>query len=85
MCNLSHFQELVYSENADLIWVTETWLASFAENSKILPTAYTIYQKDHEIHTGSVLLAVKTNLFSSCCKVTDQNSDLEVVVLELNN
>ena len=25
-CHLSNFQDLVYSEEADLVWVTETWL-----------------------------------------------------------
>ena len=26
VCNLARFQELVYAEAADLVWVTETWL-----------------------------------------------------------
>jgi hypothetical protein len=33
-CHLSNFQDLVYSEEADLVWVTETWLRDDIERRK---------------------------------------------------
>ena len=61
VCN--RFQELVYSENADLVWVAETWLNKDIANMEILPTSYTLYRKDRASRAGGVLLAVKTNSY----------------------
>ena len=84
MCNLSRFQELVQSEQADVVWVTETWLTSFVENKEILPSGYVIYRRDRGSRAGGVLLAVKANSFSSCREIADLNcSDLETVSVEL--
>ena len=52
LCNLSRFQEVVYSEAVDLVWVTETWLTKDATNTGILHDDYAIYRKDREPRTG---------------------------------
>ena len=36
-CHLNNFYNLVFSEEAVLVWVTETWLRDDVESSKILP------------------------------------------------
>ena len=56
--NLSRFQNLIYTENADLVFVTETWLHRDIENVELLPTEYEVYRKDRESRAGGVLLAV---------------------------
>ncbi len=84
ICNLSRFQELVYSEAADLFWVTETWLNKDIVNAEILPHGYTIYRKDRETRSGGgVLLAVKTNTFISSSELVNRIPDLEVTSVEL--
>ena len=47
VCNLSLFQELVYTEDSYLVWVPETWLNKDIENTEILPSGYSIDRKDH--------------------------------------
>ena len=60
LCHLSRFQELVYSEPVDLVWVTETWLTKDIANTEILHDDYAIYRKDREPRTGGgVMVAVK--------------------------
>ena len=59
VCNLSRFQELVQSKQADVVWVTENWLTSFVENKEILRSGYVISQRDWGSCAGGVLLAVK--------------------------
>ena len=83
-CHLANFQELVYTENADIIWVTETWLRDDVENSEILPWGYTIYRKDRKSRAGGVLLAVKSSSFSSSRKV-NFNTNLELITIELTS
>ena len=40
LCHLSCFQDLVYSEQVDLVWVTETWLTDDVHKCEIL-TSFT--------------------------------------------
>ena len=58
--NLSMFQELVYSENFDIIIVTETWLNNTISNKEILPIGYNIVRRDRrsEKRSGGVLMAL---------------------------
>ena len=78
----THFQNLVYSEQADIVWVTETWLRDDIENSEILPwNDYTIYRKDRQTRAGGVL-ALKSSSFSSSREIVN-DSDLELVAVEL--
>ena len=80
---MTNFQNLVYSEQADIVWVTETWLRDDIENSKILPwNDYTIYRKDRQTRAGGILLALKSSSFSSSREIVN-DSDLELVAVEL--
>ena len=85
-CHLINFQNLVFSEQADIVWVTETWLRDDIENSEILSchgvTSYTIYRKDRKTRDGGVLRALKSRSFSSSCEIVP-DSDLELIALEL--
>lgn len=83
-CHLSNFQDLVYSEEADLVWVTETWLKDDVESSEILPWGYTIYRKGRKSRAGGVLLAIKSSSFTASCEV-NFGTDLELVTVELTS
>ena len=83
-CHLSNFQDLIYSEEADLVWVTETWLRDDIESSEILPWGYTIYRKDRKSRAGGVLLAVKSCSFSTSREI-NFDTDLELVTVELTS
>ena len=62
--HLSMFQELVYSENFDIITVTETWLNNAISNKEILPIGYHIVRRDRrsEKRGGGVLMALRKGL-----------------------
>ena len=82
LCHLSRFQELVYSEAADLVWVTETWLTKDVANTEILHDDYAIYRKDREPRTGGgVMVAVKSSSFISSRDVYIK-TDIEVVRID---
>ena len=86
--NLSRFQvfqELVYSESADLVWVTETRPSKDIDSTEILPTGYSIYRKDRKMRNGGgVLLAIKSDTFISSQELSLVNSsDLEVTSVEI--
>lgn len=85
VCNLSRFHELVYAEDADLVWVTETWLTQDIENNELLPSGYNIYRKDRDLRAGGgVLLAVKENSFASSQIAIDLDTDdLEIIAAEI--
>ena len=84
LCQLRNFQNLVYSEKADLVWVTETWLRDDVESYEILPWGYTIYRKDRKSRAGGVLLAIKSSSFTTSCEV-NFGTDLELVTVELTS
>ena len=82
-CHLTNFQNLVYTEQADLVWVTEAWLRNDILSSEILPWGvYTIFRKDRKSRAGGVLLAVKSTTFSSCREI-NFDVDLELVTVEI--
>jgi hypothetical protein len=83
-CQLGNFQELVYSEDADIVWVTETWLRDDVGSREILPWGYNIYRKDRKLRGGGVLLAIKSSSFSSYREI-DYNTNLELVMVELTS
>ena len=58
VCNLNCFQDLVYSEQIDIVCVNETWIHGNIDNSEILNSDYTIFRKDRETRGGGVLLAI---------------------------
>ena len=45
-CQIHAFQKLVYSNEYDIICVTETWLKDFFLDSEILEAGYTIFRHD---------------------------------------
>jgi spore maturation protein CgeB len=53
--------QIVYSENFDIITVTETWLNDTNSNKEILPCGYNIVRRDHmtEKRGGGVLMALR--------------------------
>jgi exonuclease III len=87
VCNLQRFQDLVYSENFDVVCVNETWLNSDFSDQEILHPGYTIYRKDrHNRSGGGVLIAIKTCSFKSVNNfevVSDDVQHLEIVSAEL--
>ena len=62
--NLTSFQDLVDSENLDVISVTETWLNDSVSDHEILPTHYNIIRKDRpsKKRGGGVLLALREGI-----------------------
>ena len=84
VCHLSCFQDLVYSDQADFVWVTETWLTDDVDNCEILNNSYTIYRKDRITRQGDgVMLAVKASSFNSSREIEDFNGNIEVVSCEI--
>ena len=81
--NLTRFQELVYTEDADLAFVTETWLNKDISNTEILTNDYEIYRKDRGSRAGGVLLAVKSNTFISVHEIDEEQYELELITVEL--
>ena len=77
--NLSQFQDLVHTEYADLVFVTETWLNKDINDEEILPDGYGIYRKDRQRRAGGVLLAIRSNLFFSVREIIDGKCELELV------
>jgi exonuclease III len=63
--NLERFQNLVYTENSDIVCVSETWLRDDINNAEILHSGYTIFRNDRKSRGGGVLLAVKSSSFKS--------------------
>ena len=64
--NLSKFQELLYSESVDIMFVTETWLNSNVSNIEILPNGYNIYRADRSLRrTGGGFLLQSSMVLSS--------------------
>ena len=80
--NLHRFQDLVYSEDADIVCVNETWFNHTIDNHEVLHNGYTIYRKDRsEQRAGGVLIALKTEVFKSVREVSllENLQDLEIV------
>ena len=82
--NLSMFQELVYSENFDIITVTEAWLNDTISNKEILPIGYHIARRDRmsEKRGGGVLMAFREGLQYDTITLKNQ-TNLEIVAVEL--
>ena len=82
--NLSIFQDLVYSQNFDIITVTETRLNDTISNKEILPCGYNIVRRDRmtEKRGGGVLMALREGLQYDTITPKDQ-PNLEIVAVEL--
>ena len=80
--NLERFQNLVYCEDIDIVFVNETWLSKSAYNTEILHAGYTLIRKDREGRGGGVLLGIKSGLFKSVREIK-HNYNLEIALVEL--
>ena len=81
--NLTRFQEVVYIEDADLAFVTETWLNKDISNAEILTNDYETYSKDRGSRACGVLLADKSNTFISVHEIDEEQYELELITVEL--
>ena len=80
-CNLHQFQDLVYSEDMDVVCVNETWLNESIDNSEILKDNYIIFRKDRSHNrAGGVLVAIKIAAFKTIAEIPlpKHLQDLEV-------
>ena len=75
----------MYSENADIICVNETWLNNAISNEEILDSEFTIFRIDrNDRRGGGVLIAIKTDSFKSVKEFSPQEQkELEIVSAEL--
>ena len=65
-CNLHQFQDLVYSEDMDVVCVNKTWLKESIDNSEILKDNYIMLREDRSHNrAGGVLIASKNTEFKS--------------------
>ena len=80
--NLERFQNLVYCEDVDIVFVKETWLSKSVYNTEILHAGYTLIRNDREGRGGGILLGIKTGLFKSVREIK-HNYNLEITLVEL--
>ena len=80
--NLERFQNLVYSEDLDIVCVNETWLSGHIYSSEILNSGYCIVRKDRKTRGGGVLIGIKTAAFKSVREI-EHNHDLEIAMAEI--
>ena len=77
---LAQFHSLIYSEDYDIIAITETWLSENVLDHEIIPTGYTIYRKDRSSRGGGVMLAVKNSIPSHAL---DTPTELETLCVQI--
>ena len=84
MCKLSLFQKLVYSENFDVVALTEKWLTNSVSDNEILDVGYSTYRTDRSTgkRGGGVLLAVKNSIQSYRRRDLEADSS-ETVAIEI--
>ena len=82
--NLERFQNLVYSDDLDIVCVNETWLSGHLYNAEILQSGYCTVRKDRKTQGGVVLLGIKTAVFKSVCEI-EHNHDLEIAMAEITS
>ena len=80
--NIERFQNLVYSEDPDIVCVNETWLNKDIKNLEILHSGYDIFRKDRGSCGGGVLLAIKISSFKSVQEI-QHGYDLEISMAEI--
>lgn len=83
--NIARLQNLLCSEETDVVFVTETWITTDIQTTEILPTDFTAFRKDRESSRGDgvLLVAVKTDLFKAIKEVDIPNNVLELVSAEV--
>ena len=86
--NLDRVQDLVCSEHADIVLISETWLNANILDQELFPLSdFTVFRKDRKDRNGGgVLIAAKANSFKSMREyVPDSENlkDLELVCAEM--
>ena len=81
---LTDFQASIYSNDVDILVITETWLTPAILEHEVLPSGYSVYRRDREEERrgGGILIAIKDNIPSICR--WDIETNCELVVVEVN-
>ena len=79
---INAFQSFIYSNNFDIVAITETWLSDHIYTNEIIHSGYTVIRKDRDGRGGGVLLALK-----DCFKFTQLPSpnELEIISAEVGS
>jgi hypothetical protein len=88
---LVDFQNLVYSNDSDIVAVPETWLNCNVLDTEILCDDYIIYRRDRNNNNitdntvkkrgGGVLLAIKKTLNSSQVHISEKQEILAIEII----
>ena len=86
--NLDQIQDLVCSEHADIVLISETWLNGDILEQELFPLSdFIIYRKDRKHpNGGGVLIAAKASSFKSMREYVPESEnleDLELVCVEM--
>ena len=85
--NIQCFQDLVYSDDIDVVCVNETWLNGNISSLELLNDNFTIYHKDCTAQrAGGVLIAVRNDSFKSVKQyfpTSNEIDQIEIVSVEL--
>jgi hypothetical protein len=80
---MSILQELVYSNDYDIICLCETWLNDSVLNNELLP-GYSIHRRDRQGQIGGgVLVAVRTNI-ESRRREDLERENIELIAVEIH-
>ena len=77
--NLDRVQDLVCSEHADIVLISETWLNANILDQELFPLSdFIVYRKDRKDRNGGgVLIAAKANSFKSMREYVPDAENLE--------
>ena len=71
----------MYSSDFTVLCLTETWLSDHVSDCEILSSDFVIYRNDRPSRGGSVLIAVKSHIHSSCLP---SPPDIEAVSVKIS-
>ena len=66
--NLECFQNLIYTEDTDIVFVNETWLSKNINSLEILHSGYTIFKIDRKGRGGEVYSSMAEKQLKRCDK-----------------
>lgn len=79
MSNLQHVQDLVHSENTDVVFVNKTWLNQDIESDEVLSSGFNVFRKYQQDQAGGGdLITAKTEPFISVAEFS-----LDPAILQL--
>ena len=83
VCNIQCVQELVCSEDVDIVMINETWLDTNTYDQELFHCGYTIYRKDQNNRGGGgVLIALKQDSFNSVQEYTPDIATTSCKIVE---